>query len=197
VPQELKRVLAAWQWSRKGSPGSHDPKNLDPHPLARALAAALVSKGDVERAADLAADVTRTTLQSPLVLDVARLWAATLAAALKGDAKSELLALKAAQVAFRQRAPKPQIAALLAGDWRRAEPLDGAPSLLANALDVFRATTSFESAIREAVRSGTTCAALAGSLAGAYYGGQSIPIEWRRAVPDVPRLASLASRFTA
>jgi ADP-ribosyl-[dinitrogen reductase] hydrolase len=195
VPPELKRVLAVWQWSRKPNPGSHDPKNLDPHPLARTLAAVLWTKGDVDRAADAAFEIARTTLQSPLVLDAARLWAATLASALKGDAKTDLLALKAAQAALRQRQVKPQIAALLAGDWRRTEPIDGAPSLLANVLDIFRATNSFESAIREAVRGGSTFAALVGSLAGAYYGSQAIPLEWRRAVPDSARLAQLVSRF--
>jgi ADP-ribosyl-[dinitrogen reductase] hydrolase len=195
VPPELKRVLAVWQWSRKPNPGSHDPKNLDPHPLARTLAVVLWAKGDVDRGADVAVEVARTTLQSPLVLDAARLWAATLAAAFKGDAKTDLLALKAAQGALRQRQLKPQITALLAGDWRRTEPLDGALSLLANALDIFRATSSFESAIREGVRGGSTCAALVGSLAGAYYGSLAIPVEWRRAVPDSARLAQLLSRL--
>jgi len=195
VPPELKRVLAVWQWSRKPNPGSHDPKNLDPHPLARTLAAVLWTKGDVERAAELAAEIARTTLQSPLVLDAVRLWAATLAAAFKGDAKDDLLSLKAAQAVLRQRQLKPQIAALLGGDWRRTEPLDGALSVVANTLDIFRATSSFEAAICEAVRGGSTCGALVGSLAGAYYGSQALPVEWRRAVPDAARLGTAASRF--
>lgn len=194
VPSELKRVLAVWQWSRKPNPGSHDPQNLDPHPLARTLAPVLFAGGDIERAVVLATDVTRTTLQSPLVLDVCRIWAATLAAALEGAAKQELLAMRAAQDALRQRQPKPQITALLQGNWQPSEPVNGAISILASALDIFRFTHSFEAALREAARAGTsTCAALVGALAGAHYGRLSIPPEWLRALADRERLEALAS----
>jgi ADP-ribosylglycohydrolase len=196
VPGELKRVLATWQWSRKANPGSHDPRNLDAHSLARTLAAALFAKGDVFRAADLAAQVSRSTIQSPLVLDSCRIWAATLTAALKGDTKAELLTMHAAQDAVRNRQLKPQVTALIQGDWRRSEPTEGAIALLASALDIFRFAQSFEAAIREAARTTSTCAALVGSLAGAHYGIRNVPIEWQRAVPERDLLAELARRFT-
>jgi ADP-ribosylglycohydrolase/protein-tyrosine phosphatase len=196
VPAELKRVLATWQWSRKSNPGSHDPKNLDAHSMARTLAAALFANGDVFRAADLAAEVSRSTLQSPLVLDTCRVWGATLTAALKGDTKTELLTMHAAQDAVRNRQLKPPVAALIQGDWVRTEPADGAIALVATALDIFRFTQSFEAAIREAARSVGTCGALVGSLAGAHYGIRSVPTEWQRAVSERDHLAELARRFT-
>jgi ADP-ribosylglycohydrolase len=195
VPGELKRVLAVWKWSRKANPGSHDPKNLDAHSLARTLGAVFFAKGDVFRAAELAAEVSRSTLQSPLVLDVCRIWAATLAAALKGDTKPELLTMHAAQDALRNRQLKPPITALITADWRPTEPLDGAISLLASALDIFRFTNSFEAAIREAARSVSTCGALVGSLAGAHYGVRSVPAEWQQALAERDRLVDLARRF--
>jgi ADP-ribosylglycohydrolase len=196
VPNELKRVLATWQWSRKSNPGSHDPKNLDAHSLARTLAPALFAKGDVFRAADLAAEVSRSTLQSPLVLDTCRVWAATLTAALKGATKPELLTMHAAQDVLRNRQLKPQVAALVQGNWARTEPADSAIALLASALDIFRFTQSFEAAIREAARSVSTCGALVGALAGAHYGIRNVPSEWLRAIPERARLLELARRFT-
>lgn len=195
VPNELKRVLAVWQWSRKSNIGSHDPKNLDAHPLARSLAAALFVRDDVERAAGLAADIARTTLQSPVVVDACRLWAGTLTAALKGDSKPDLLAMRSAQLALRQREIKPPIATLLKGDWQRTEPVDGVLSQLASALDIFRFTRSFEVAVREAVRVGSTCSALVGSLAGAFYGLHSIPSEWQRATPESQRIRTIADQL--
>lgn len=197
IPAELKRALGVWQWSRKPNPGSHDPKNLDPHSLARTLSAAMFAKGDGVRAAELAVEVSRTTQQSPLVLDACRVWAATLSDALNGDAKAELLELRSARAAVRQRQIRPQIAALLDGDWRRAEPAEGALALLAKVFDIFRSTQTFESAIREAVYVSTTCAAWVGALAGAHYGSTAVPIEWRRAAPEHERLAQLASRFAS
>ena len=195
VPGELKRVLAAWQWSRKPNIGSHDPKNLDAHPLARSLAAALFANGEVDRAGELATEICRTTLQSPLVLDACRLWAATLTAALKGDGKNDLLAMRSAQVALRQRQVKPQIEALLKIQWERTDSGDDALSQLASALDIFRFTRSFEMAVRESVRVGSTCSALVGSLAGAFYGLRAIPLEWQRALPDAKQLTTLAGNF--
>jgi ADP-ribosyl-[dinitrogen reductase] hydrolase len=191
----LKRVLAAWQWSRKSSPGSHDPKNLDAHPLARTLAPALFAKGDAYKAAELAADISRTTLQSPLVLDVVRVWAATLVSALSGATNAEVLSMHTAREAMHGRPLKPQIAALLNGNGARAEPADGAVSTVATALDAVRIAQSFEVAVREAARLSSSCAALVGSLAGAHYGPKSMPPEWLRALSEAPALTALARRF--
>jgi ADP-ribosylglycohydrolase len=195
LPAELKRVLAMWQWSRKRNPGSHDPKNLDAHPLARTLAAALFAKGDAFKAAELAVDLARTTLQSPLVLDVVRIWAATVVAALSGASKADVLTMSVASKAMHGRQLKPQIAALVSGNWSRSEPADGAISIVATALDVFRFTQSFEMAVREGARTSPSCAALVGSMAGAHYGLKAIPQEWVRALGEAASLSALGRRF--
>jgi ADP-ribosyl-[dinitrogen reductase] hydrolase len=195
ISGELKRVLAVWQWSRKSNPGSHDPSNLDAHTLARTLAPVAFAKGDVYKAVELAADVSRTTLQSPLVLDAVRIWAATLVSALSGATKVTVLSLSAARGALQGRQLKPQIVALLNGNWARSEPADGAVSILGTALDVLRYTNSFEAAVREGARTSSSCAALIGSLAGAHYGPNSIPGEWSNALADGAALSALARRF--
>jgi protein-tyrosine phosphatase/ADP-ribosylglycohydrolase len=195
VPAELKRVLAMWQWSRKPNAGSHDPNNLDPHSLARSLAPAMFARGDVRAAADLAVEVSRTTQQSPIVLDACRILAATLNAALQGAPKAELIDLRAAREALAGRALKPPLARLLKGDWRPAEPSVGAPALLANAFEIFKFADSFESAVRQAARTHSTCGAIVGALAGAFYGSLSVPAEWRRALSERDTLRELAIRF--
>jgi ADP-ribosyl-[dinitrogen reductase] hydrolase len=159
------------------------------------LAAALFAKGDGGRAAELAADVSRPTLQSPLVLDACRVWAATLTAALEGTTKTELLAMRAARATLQQRQLKPQVAALLQGEWQHVAPVEGALVTLAAALDIFKFTQSFERAVREGARVGSTCASLVGALAGAHYGSRAIPSEWRCAVAGGEHMVALANRL--
>jgi ADP-ribosylglycohydrolase len=195
LPAELKRVLAAWQWSRKANPGSHDPKNVDAHPLARTLAVALFAKGDAFKAALLSADVSRTTLQSPIVLDLVRIWAATLVTALSGASKADVLSLKTARAAMQGRQVRPEVTALLAGNWSKSEPLEGAVSTLATVLEVCRTANSLETAVEQAAKTSSTCAALTGSLAGAHYGVRSIPGEWVRSLAEANIFTALAPRF--
>jgi ADP-ribosylglycohydrolase len=197
MPAELKRVLAAWQWSRKRNPGSHDPKNLDAHPLARTLAAALFAKGDAFKAAELATELARTTLQSPLVLDAARVWSATLVQVLSGATKSQVSTMTTARDAMHGRVVKAPIAALLAGDSTRTQPLDGAINIVAQALAAFKTTQSFEAAVRQGAKTSPSCAALVGTIAGACYGVRAIPAEWVAALPEADTLRALARRFGA
>ena len=197
MPAELKRVLAAWQWSRKRNPGSHDPKNLDAHPVARTLAAALFAKGDAFKAAELATELARTTLQAPLVLDVARVWAATLVQVLGGAPRTQVLTMTTAREAMHGRVVKTPIAALLNGDNTRSQPPDGAINIVAQALGAFKTTQSFEAAVREGAKTSPSCAALAGTIAGASYGVQAIPAEWLAALSDAEALRALARRFGA
>src|SRR5690606_30304181 len=65
VPQEVRRALATWQWSRRKFAGTHDPANLDPHSLPRTLAVAMFLRDDAPAAIDAAVEASRTTQQSP------------------------------------------------------------------------------------------------------------------------------------
>lgn len=197
VPAELKRALAVWQWSKKPHAGSHDPKNLDPHTLARTLAPALYHVGNAHAALDLAAEVSRTTQQSPIVLDLCRLWAALWVDAANGASKSILASFSgsAAQEA-RGRSLKPQVRALIEGRWKTSgdRPSD-ALEVTQHAIDSFAATGSFRDALLRSVaqgRAAATATALCGALAGAHYGIEAIPSEWRSKLAEEPALRSLA-----
>jgi ADP-ribosylglycohydrolase/protein-tyrosine phosphatase len=196
VPAELKRALGAWKWSRKPNAGTHDPKNLDPHSLPRTLAAALYLRADAQRAIDVAADQSRTTQQSPIVLDLCRLWAALLVDALSGVDKATLLAFNGPALALlRHRALKAPVKSLIERKQRRGA--DETGDALADthaALAAFGNTATCSEAVLQVATtpSSPVAAALCGALAGAHYGIDSLPSEWRRQLAEDAPLRSLA-----
>lgn len=200
VPAELKRALGAWQWSRKPNAGTHDPKNLDPHSLPRTLAVAMYLRGDPQRAMDIAVDVSRPTQQSPVVLDLCRLWCAIFTDALSGVDKATLLAFNGPTVAvLRNRQLKTPVRGLLERKPRRESDAVG------DAVSVTRtAMTSFANAangadallhVASTAQGSPAAAALCGALVGAHYGIDSIPPEWRRQLGDDAPLRSLAKHL--
>jgi len=197
IPSDMRRALASWQWSKKPNSGSHDPNNLDPHPLARTLAVALTAKGNPAAAIELAADVTRTTQQSPVVLDLCRLWLALLIDALAGVPKLQLVSWSgpAAQL-VRARTLRPQVLSLIDGSAKTGG--GDAVSVIAAAVAAFGAAREFRDGLLRLVGSGrasTTACALFGALAGAHYGLDAVPDEWRRVLADQAALQALAQRF--
>jgi ADP-ribosylglycohydrolase/protein-tyrosine phosphatase len=196
VPAELKRALGAWQWSRKPNAGTHDPKNLDPHSLPRTLAAALYLRADPQRAIDTAADVSRTTQQAPLVLDLCRLWSALLTDALSGTDKAKLVAFNGPALALlRNRPLKTPVKNLIERKPRRdADGASDAMSTTRAAIAAFtNAATASDALLQVATTHGSpAAAALCGALAGAHYGIDSIPAEWRRQLAEDAPLRSLA-----
>ena len=196
VPAELKRALGAWQWSRKPNAGTHDPKNLDPHSLPRTLAAALYLRTDPQRAIEVAAEVSRTTQQSPVVLDLCRLWSALLTDALSGIEKAQLVVFDGPALALlRNRPLKAPVKSLIERKSRReADGAGDAMSTTRAAIAAFASTTSAsEALLHVATTQGSpAAAALCGALAGAHYGIDSIPPDWRRQLAEDAPLRSLA-----
>ena len=195
VPSELKRALAVWQWSKKPMPGSHDPKNLDAHTLPRCLAPAMYLGANAAGAIELAVEVSRTTLQSPIILDLCRVWAATFVDALHGASKPQLRGFNGAAMSIvRQRKLKPAVLELL--DSARSDAAgDDALSVTRHAHNELIAADSFRDAMLRCLTRRTAdaaSAALCGALAGAHFGIDDIPSEWRAKLVDEPRLRSLA-----
>jgi ADP-ribosyl-[dinitrogen reductase] hydrolase len=197
VPVELKRALGAWQWSRKPNAGTHDPKNLDPHSLPRTLAAALYLRGDPQRAIDLAVDVSRTTQQAPVVLDLCRLWSALLTDALCGVDKATLLTFSGPAVALLHHRPlKAPVKGLIERKPRRESDGSGdAVSATRTAIAAFANAAHGSDALLQVAsttQGSPAAAALCGALVGAHYGIDSIPPEWRRQLAEDAPLRSLA-----
>jgi ADP-ribosylglycohydrolase len=197
VPQDVRRALAGWQWSRKKLAGSHDPANLDPHSLPRTLVVAMFLRSDPQAAIDAAVEASRTTQQAPIVLDLCRVWAALFIDALTGIDKQTLVSFGGpAMQLVRQRQLKPQVKQLIEG--RGARPCadaSDAVSVTCVALDAFAAAkTLHDSLIRvlTSSRAAPSAAALCGALCGAYHGSVAISPDLQRQLPDEALLRSLA-----
>jgi protein-tyrosine phosphatase/ADP-ribosylglycohydrolase len=199
IPAELRRALSAWQWTKKPNAGSHDPKNLDSHSLPRTLAVALFLRRDAECAIDLAADVSRTTQQAPIVLDLCRVWAGQLIDALSGVAKAELNACNGpAMQRVRQRSLKSPVQGVLTRYDAAGEDMSNALRVTQVAIRSFATTNAFRDAllhVATAHRTPPAAAALCGALCGAHYGVDAIPLEWRRRITADAALRSLANHL--
>jgi len=200
VPPELKRALATWQW-RKMLAGSHDPKNLDAHTLARTLAVVLYSLRNPRAAMDLTCEVSRVTLQSPTVLDLCRVWAAMLFDALAGTPRPIMLSMQRGpqMQQLRQRILRPELDAVMQGQWQQQAAGDNAPSTVAAALLALQGAKAFSSGMPRALslsKNPAVAASLYGAIAGAVFGVRAIPEDWRRRVRDEGALRSLARRMT-
>lgn len=195
VPPEVRRAVAAWLWSRKPLAGSHDPANLDVHPLARTTAVALRYANEPQLAIKAAADAARPTLQSPLALDACRILAALLVSALTGATRAQLANAEGTEAftALRQYPLKPQSAALLTGGWRTAPAGGDIVSVLANAWRHFVEAAAFEAGMLNVAEEGLPASAgsVYGALAGAHFGGEAIPAEWRSQVGQQEMLSKL------
>lgn len=197
VPSEVRRALAGWQWSRKKLAGTHDPANLDPHSLPRTLVVAMFLRADPLSAIEAAAEASRTTQQSPVVLDLCRVWAALFVDAFSGVHKRTLLSFDGpAMQLVRQRTLKPPVQALIDGRGDRVcADANDAVSVTCVALDGFTAAKTLRDAllrVETSSRAAPSAAALCGALCGAYHGGEAIPPEWQRQLPEDAVLRSLA-----
>ncbi|MBB6094815.1 ADP-ribosylglycohydrolase [Povalibacter uvarum] len=193
---DFRRALATWQWSRKPNAGSHDPKNLDSHPLPRSLAAAFFKQEDAAAAIELGAEISRTTQQSPVVLDLCRFWTALFVDALDGVDRTTLLDLRTgvAMQILRGRKLRAEVEAILEGRAAVSRGFD-ALSATAQALAAFGRGQDFVEGLRLSLEGGEVAAALYGAIAGAHAGSASIPASWLQALPQQQALRSIARRF--
>lgn len=205
VPADVRRALATWQWTRKPYAGSHDPANLDTHSLARTAAVALYFRDQPELAIEAAADASRTTQQSPVVLDACRLYAALLCAALAGRARQELVHFAASQAAgwLQNRQLKPEIEALSRRNWVEASrPVlrTDIVGTLELALWCFAQSTDIRSGLKllAAVPSMSASAgAVYGALAGAHSSLAAIPTDLRRQLQEYERIDAIVELLAA
>jgi ADP-ribosylglycohydrolase len=197
-PADFKRALASWQWSHKPNAGTHDPKNLDAHSVPRTLVAALYQHNDPAVAAELAAGISRTTQQSPVVLDICRFWSALLIDVLAGAPPGQLPDTPAAKLLSSRRL-RPEVDALLNRRWNEAAARNaGALSACARILLVLEKAPGFAEGLAQVLDASDQAAAvLYGSLAGAHYGAEVIPERWLRALPQGPAIQVVARRFAA
>jgi ADP-ribosylglycohydrolase len=196
----VRGVLARAAWNRSNLPGSHDPGQLDPSPLARSAASALFACGHADNAASLAADAARVTHQAPVLVDASRLLAAMIARALAGQSREQVLAT-ASQLGGM---PLRDEVRVLAADWSgpqvgRRKPYLAVLGVLDRAVRCFARSRNIADGLARALDSpgsdrDAICAAY-GALSGAYYGEDAIEPALRSRVAGLSRLEQLADRL--
>ena len=157
--------------------GTHDPHDRGTSSLPRVLAAVAWAGDDVQQGVHLAAECSRTTHQSPVVLDACRYWAALLAGALAGADAAALGVdpYEPAPALWSARPIRPGVLAQL-----RGERPDAAVPQTVDAVEAIRrvrtaviAAADVDQAIAGAIANAVEPAlegALAGALAGAMHG---------------------------
>ena len=200
------RALAAAQWSGNPYAGSHDPAHADAEPLARIGPAVAWFHASPGAGIDAAVNGARVTHQAPLTLDSVRFLAALLAGALAGTGKDELLSADFSPdpATFDPGTLRPPLRELAAGAWRGRRPrrmLRGklvAVAALESALAAFEGSDGLVQCLDAAAsRPGdaATAAAIAGQVAGAYYGALALPLEMRAVLARADEIEALADRL--
>jgi len=180
---DIAKALATYRWRGQPMAGSHDPKEVSANSLPRVLAAVLHAGNDVTGAIALAAECSRTTHQSPLVLDACRLYAATLAAALRGQPAPAVLqgVPEPATGCFGSKSLRKDVrSACTVSAAGKASALPEVLRVLVHARRIVNAAPDFTAAIvearRVAVEDGSPLAAITGTLYGALHGFDALPV---------------------
>ena len=201
ITETVSRALGAAHFRRQMFAGSHDPRTRAKDPLTRVAPAVLYFHASQREAIWYATEAARTTCQAPQVLGATALMAASLHAALGGADRAAVLSPPTAR--WSAKAPPRRLAALAAGDFAlRPAVLEGraadAVDALQAAFHAFSSTQSFRAgALLVANLGGDSDAigALYGQLAGAWYGVQAIPPEWRNTLNQHELIAGYARRL--
>ena len=201
----VRRALATFKRTDMPFSGPTEENTAGNGSLMRLAPVPLFFASDAERAIRMAADSSRTTHGTPTAVDACRCFAALLVGALHGATKEDLIAPNFSPVpGLWEREPlHPAIAGIAAGSFRSKRP----PSIkgsgyvvdsLEAALWAFASTPDFRTGALAAVNLGDdadTTGAIFGQLAGAHYGVEGIPAEWRKTVAMADGIVGMAERL--
>ena len=174
--------------------GSTDSQSAGNGSLMRLAPVALMYGADTQKVQDMAALSSRTTHAAPQCLDACRLFAVALSRALARQSKQQVLDFS--QLSFGST----DIAEIAQGSWR-SKSRDEIQSSgyvvhsLEAALWCFARHDSFEAAVLEAANLGDdadTTAAIAGQIAGAFWGRSGIPAHWLQKLHQEAEIRQLA-----
>ena len=170
--------------------------------LMRLAPAPMYFAGDPAEAITLSSDSSRTTHGAEEAVDACRYFAGLLVGALRGVGKDELLSLLYCPIeGYWERNPlSPKVAAVAGGSFKYKNPPEirgkgYVVDTLEAVLWAFHHTGDFREGALRVVNLGDdadTTGAVYGQIAGAFYGADSIPAEWRERLAMVAEIESLA-----
>jgi ADP-ribosylglycohydrolase len=185
--------------------GSTDPMTAGNGSLMRLAPVPLYFAGTAKKAIAHAADSSRTTHAAPVAVDACRFFAGMLIGALRGICKHRLLSTRYSPVKnlWKREPLCPEIDAIAAGSYKGKTPpyIKGtgyAAKSLEAAIWCFYSTTSFAEGALLAANLGDdadTTAAIYGQLAGAFYGVNGIPWQWRNVLAKRNVIESMADQL--
>ncbi len=184
-----RAALARFERSREPYCGSADPRTAGNGSIMRLAAVPLFFAGEPLQAIERSGDSSRTTHAAPAAVDGCRYLGALLVGAAAGVSKQELLQPHWSPILgyWDEHPLVPEVAEVAAGSFARREPPEIRGSgyvvrSLEAALWALHRTGSFRDGALAAVNLGEdadTTGAVYGQLAGALYGAEAIPAEWR------------------
>ena len=201
ITASTTQALALSKWQRKLFSGSHDPAQLDPEPLSRAIPTVMFFYATPQVAVHQACEAARTTCQAPLVLECCRLYGAIFYAALAGRPKATLFSPR------RKSSIAPSCG-------RRSSRSPRMPRVAPAPRPEVRESTGFctprcgpfiprihfapaRCAPRTSAVARTSITAAYGALAGAHYGVNAIPASWRGMLAQQELIERFADRLLA
>lgn len=184
--------------------GSADPRRAGNGSIMRLGPVALYAAPDIPLAARLAGESSRTTHAAQEAIDACRLFGALLAGALEGLPREQLLAPDF-WPGLAIGALAPRIDAVARGSYRGRQPpqIRGKGYVVESleaALWAFSRGEDLRECLLLAVNLGDdadTTGAVAGQIAGAFYGAGAIPGEWLRPLARRSEITALADRLHA
>lgn len=185
--------------------GSTDPYSAGNGSLMRLAPAPLFFASDPERAIDMSGASSRTTHGATTCVDACRYFGGLLVSVAQGLDKETLLSLRYSPVpGLWERQPLcAEIDEIAAGSFKSKEPPEIVGSgyvvkSLEAALWAFYHSTDFRDGCLLAANLGDdadTTAAIYGQIAGAYYGVDGIPTEWRERIAMAEMITQLADEL--
>ena len=196
IGSTVRSALTRFLQTRASYPGPTDPRTAGNGSIMRLAPVVLYYARQPEPAIHFAAESSRTTHGAPAAIDACRYLAALILAALNGKSKDEVLRDQHTSFA-------PKIAALAAGSFKRKQPpeIRGTGYVvdsLEAALWAFYQARDFREGVLLAVNLGDdadTTGAVYGQLAGAFYGEENIPAEWRDTIAQREFICELAEKL--
>ena len=199
------RALSRFEETGEPFAGPRDPDSAGNGSLMRLAPVPMFFAGDPAEAIERSADSSKTTHGAEEAVDACRYFSGLLVGALKGVDKAALLSDRNCPVEdhWRRNPLAERIDAVAAGSFKDKEPpeIKGEGYVVRSleaALWAFHGSTDFRDGALLAVNLGDdadTTGAIYGQIAGAHYGIEAIPAQWRKRLAMNAEIESLADQL--
>lgn len=207
ISATVSSALRRFEATQDPFAGSTDPRHAGNGSLMRLAPIPLAYASDPQQAIFLAGEMSRTTHGAQEAVDACRYCAGLILGALAGQPKAALLSARYSPLggAWPRCELAPNIDAVAAGAFKEKQPPDIQGSgyvvkALEAALWAFWHSDDFETGALKAVNLGDdadTTGAIYGQLAGAFYGVEAIPENWRSRLARCEQLSAFAEGLLA